>query len=135
MNSMSTVSDHSLLAKTKMCRFAAGGCSLGNSCRFAHDVSELKSPPDLSKTKLCKSFGATGSCDAVQCKYAHGKHELRKLSVNRGRNFKNMVVPSNLEKVNTVACRQGDDPGDTVGQSILQALANTDIPAKVVFSV
>merc|ERR1719383_1462609 len=133
MDSHTKASNVSLLTKTKMCRFA-GGCSLGASCRFAHDLSELKSKPDLSKTKMCKSFTATGRCDAVHCQYAHGRHELRKLAVNRGRNVKKMSASDKFE-TDCVARLQGHTGCDIVGTMIQQAVANADIPARVAFSV
>jgi hypothetical protein len=67
------------LTKTKMCRFQPlGKCTKGVSCPFAHHRSEVKSQPDLRRTKLCKALLQTGQCDNPKtCCYAHNREELR----------------------------------------------------------
>jgi len=64
--------------RTKMCRFhIIGACTRGTACHFAHDCQELSEPPDLFRTKLCKTLIHTGQCADVECRYAHTKEELR----------------------------------------------------------
>lgn len=66
--------------RTKMCKFhILGVCSKGQTCRFAHDRSELQALPDLQRTKLCKTLISTGECTNPACRYAHNKEELRPL--------------------------------------------------------
>jgi len=66
------------LTKTKMCHFFKSGKCASLDCRYAHWSSELRSQPDLMKTKLCKSFVAEGICaDGENCQFAHGEGELR----------------------------------------------------------
>lgn len=68
-----------MLSKTKMCKFhAAGNCTKGASCSFAHTQSDLQGRPDLQKTNLCLAFQRNGFCrEGSACKYAHGQEELR----------------------------------------------------------
>jgi len=68
-------------SKTKMCKFnLVGMCMKGVQCPFAHDKCELRSLPDLTCTKLCKTLIQTGNCDDERCTYAHSKDELRATS-------------------------------------------------------
>mmetsp|Transcript_64182 Transcript_64182/g.115440 ORF Transcript_64182/g.115440 Transcript_64182/m.115440 type:complete len:635 (-) Transcript_64182:144-2048(-) len=68
-------------SKTKMCKFdLIGMCMKGDECPFAHGKVELKTLPDLTCTKLCKTLIQTGSCDEADCNYAHSKEELRATS-------------------------------------------------------
>jgi len=72
---------HSVLSsqmqKTKLCDFhKEGRCKYGTACAFAHEESELRSMPDLRKTRLCRAF-TQGNCNDVNCKFAHGSDELR----------------------------------------------------------
>eukprot|EP00435_Cladocopium_sp_Y103_P053299 s551_g17.t1 len=63
------------LVKTKMCiSFSRGLCS-STTCRFAHSTDELRKPPDLQKTAICRAF-LRGKC-VENCKFAHGEDELR----------------------------------------------------------
>lgn len=65
--------------KTQLCRYyAAGTCTKGADCGFAHGTEQLGQPPDLRKTALCEDF-AKGKCPlpSNECIYAHGPHELR----------------------------------------------------------
>lgn len=52
-----------------------GKCGLGTDCKFAHDPSEVRSVPNLAKTKLCPKFMA-GKCSNENCTFAHGEAEL-----------------------------------------------------------
>ncbi|CEM09989.1 unnamed protein product [Vitrella brassicaformis CCMP3155] len=65
--------------KTKLCPYIkSGGCHRGDSCFYAHSASELRSMPNLTKTRLCKEF-LMGRCPlpAEECKFAHGESDLR----------------------------------------------------------
>lgn len=65
--------------KTKRCRFwMEGRCNRGDACTYAHTDIELRSPPDLTKTKLCTRW-KRGTCEksADDCAYAHGLEDLR----------------------------------------------------------
>jgi len=64
---------------TKLCKFyAAGTCTRGASCNFAHSRAQVKEQPDFSKTRLCPDFMRSGRCrDGSGCKFAHGKGELK----------------------------------------------------------
>lgn len=66
------------LTKTKMCHFFERGKCASENCRYAHSQSELRQPPNLEKTKLCRSFVQNGYCnDGENCGFAHGETELR----------------------------------------------------------
>eukprot|EP00437_Effrenium_voratum_P045341 CAMPEP_0181541682 /NCGR_PEP_ID=MMETSP1110-20121109/77527_1 /TAXON_ID=174948 /ORGANISM="Symbiodinium sp., Strain CCMP421" /LENGTH=102 /DNA_ID=CAMNT_0023673361 /DNA_START=107 /DNA_END=415 /DNA_ORIENTATION=+ len=53
---------------------------MGKACNFAHADQELRERPDLSFSKLCFQFSATGACkQGESCTFAHGEHELQKL--------------------------------------------------------
>jgi len=68
----------SILYKTKMCKFyTENRCTRGDSCQFAHGEQELKPLPDLRYTKVCPLLISTGECNHPDCKYAHGKIDLR----------------------------------------------------------
>jgi len=64
--------------KTEVCRYAQQGCKHGSACKFAHSLDELSFRPDLSKTSVCRLW-RSGRCpyEASQCKFAHGRRELR----------------------------------------------------------
>mmetsp|Transcript_28718 Transcript_28718/g.52860 ORF Transcript_28718/g.52860 Transcript_28718/m.52860 type:complete len:207 (-) Transcript_28718:55-675(-) len=69
--------------KTELCEFFAGGsCSKGKACNYAHGEEDLRIPPDLAKTSLCKEW-QVGACKlpAAECQYAHGQEELRRTAV------------------------------------------------------
>lgn len=68
-----------LFYKTKMCKFnAAGSCTRGAECVFAHSTLELQRLPDLYKSQLCVRFEMNRFCKkGVACQYAHGVNELR----------------------------------------------------------
>jgi len=64
--------------KTRMCHFYQKGCcARGTQCVFAHCPSELRPPPDFARTRMCERLLETGSCDILECKYAHSRKELR----------------------------------------------------------
>ncbi|AFZ79080.1 hypothetical protein BEWA_019250 [Theileria equi strain WA] len=68
--------------KTKMCPHMTKpeGClrSMKDNCPYAHSELELRSPPDLVKTAMCKLF-LKQSCSKTssECAYAHQFEELR----------------------------------------------------------
>ena len=65
--------------KTRLCKFfAAGSCTSGNSCAFAHGSCQLRDKPNFSKTRLCADFLEHGWCMRGEaCSFAHGQQELR----------------------------------------------------------
>mmetsp|Transcript_52660 Transcript_52660/g.115460 ORF Transcript_52660/g.115460 Transcript_52660/m.115460 type:complete len:311 (+) Transcript_52660:43-975(+) len=67
------------LAKTRWCHFhLRGHCKLqADTCSFAHSAEELRSAPNLQKTKLCEAFQRGECMDGDRCKYAHRPAELR----------------------------------------------------------
>merc|ERR1712151_656206 len=69
------------LRKTKICPVIKQGmkrCPKGDRCNFAHSNEELRSKPNLSKTKMCPNITKTGHCEmGDQCNYAHSELELR----------------------------------------------------------
>lgn len=72
--------------KTELCAFfAAGWCSKGGRCEFAHGEQELEVAPDLSKTSVCLRW-LKHSCarSRTECPYAHGVHDMRKTEAYAG---------------------------------------------------
>ncbi|CEL95448.1 unnamed protein product [Vitrella brassicaformis CCMP3155] len=64
--------------KTQLCPwYKQGRCNRPLTCRFAHDESELRAPPDLSRTAFCPRLMKVGWCDEPTCPYAHSQKELR----------------------------------------------------------
>ncbi|XP_053993056.1 putative uncharacterized protein DDB_G0277255 [Hylaeus volcanicus] len=66
--------------KTKLCPWiiSSGFCRKASSCRFAHNIDEVRPLPDLRKTKLCPEALQEGGCrQKGSCKYAHSYDELR----------------------------------------------------------
>ncbi|CDR97224.1 Zinc finger C-x8-C-x5-C-x3-H type domain containing protein, putative [Babesia bigemina] len=68
--------------KTKLCPHMnkPEGClrSMRSHCPYAHSADELKEPPNLIKTAMCK-LHLKGNCDKTseECPYAHSFDELR----------------------------------------------------------
>eukprot|EP01001_Neometanema_parovale_P007305 NODE_3615_length_1188_cov_90.530516_g3434_i0.p1 GENE.NODE_3615_length_1188_cov_90.530516_g3434_i0~~NODE_3615_length_1188_cov_90.530516_g3434_i0.p1 ORF type:complete len:289 (-),score=66.67 NODE_3615_length_1188_cov_90.530516_g3434_i0:252-1118(-) len=72
--------------KSKMCRnFAAGNCTFGERCTFAHGEHELSAGGGGMggmggggdrKSKLCRNFSAGNCTYGERCTFAHGEHEL-----------------------------------------------------------
>lgn len=70
------------IQKTRLCVHLTRGrqCPKHN-CMFAHSTTELRQRPNLFRTKLCRSFSDTGTCDnGSECRFAHGLQELRHVS-------------------------------------------------------
>jgi len=65
------------LTKTKMCAFFERGKCASTTCRYAHAVDELRRPPNLQKTKLCRAFLQGGCRAGENCGFAHGENDLR----------------------------------------------------------
>mmetsp|Transcript_41690 Transcript_41690/g.120952 ORF Transcript_41690/g.120952 Transcript_41690/m.120952 type:complete len:338 (+) Transcript_41690:87-1100(+) len=63
--------------KTRVCRFYPR-CNKGDACRFAHAPEELRSRPNMTKTRMCAGF-YDGRCklSGDECNFAHGEQELR----------------------------------------------------------
>ncbi|EZG48582.1 putative zinc finger protein [Gregarina niphandrodes] len=80
----SDTSDSNRFINTRMCVFhQRGACTKGANCTYAHMVGmcvdtkdELKRAPNLLKTRLCQDW-LNGSCTTTDCKFAHGRQELR----------------------------------------------------------
>lgn len=54
------------------------GCCRRSPCQYAHGEGELRIPPNLTKTAMCKSMMKHGSCrHSEQCRFAHDLAELR----------------------------------------------------------
>ena len=68
-----------VLVKTRLCAFfARRECTQGSSCPFAHGEHELRTVPNLTKTRLCQEYRQTGKCSAERsCQFAHSREELR----------------------------------------------------------
>jgi len=65
------------LTKTKMCAFFERGKCASSTCRYAHTVDELRRPPNLQKTKLCRAFLQSVCRAGENCGFAHGENDLR----------------------------------------------------------
>ncbi|CAJ1363895.1 unnamed protein product [Effrenium voratum] len=63
------------IATPRLISIFSGSCH-DASCRFAHSLEELRAPPDLTKTAMCRAF-ARGECKDSNCQFAHGESELR----------------------------------------------------------
>lgn len=67
--------------KASLCKYyeTDRGCSLGDSCNYAHGEKELRfGYCENYKTKLCEMYKANGKCDyGEMCMFAHGERELR----------------------------------------------------------
>eukprot|EP00929_Paragymnodinium_shiwhaense_P013194 TRINITY_DN121057_c0_g1_i1.p1 TRINITY_DN121057_c0_g1~~TRINITY_DN121057_c0_g1_i1.p1 ORF type:complete len:306 (+),score=29.02 TRINITY_DN121057_c0_g1_i1:208-1125(+) len=69
----------SACARTRMCKYFRDGlCQRGEECSFAHSPEDLRKPPNMQRTRLCKHWKATGTCaSGANCAYAHGVDNLR----------------------------------------------------------
>mmetsp|Transcript_13119 Transcript_13119/g.29853 ORF Transcript_13119/g.29853 Transcript_13119/m.29853 type:complete len:224 (+) Transcript_13119:82-753(+) len=67
-----------VFCKTKMCPMLHT-CTNGDECPFAHDAEELKAPPDLTRTRLCRRSLNGQVCENPRCRHAHSMAELRTL--------------------------------------------------------
>jgi hypothetical protein len=51
------------IRKTKICIYHLNGkCIRASNCQFAHSEEELKSPPNLYKTRLCLEYSLNNTC-------------------------------------------------------------------------
>jgi len=65
------------LKKTSMCKhYQRGHCRFRDKCSYAHEVDELMTKPDLTKTRICVYFLA-GCCTNNNCSYAHDLNEVQ----------------------------------------------------------
>jgi len=62
--------------KTRVCTFWLRGRCRRSPCSFAHGELELRDPPDLTRTSMCRAFAARGQCLDAQCTFAHRYNEL-----------------------------------------------------------
>lgn len=46
-------------------------------CSYAHNDTELRFVPDLSRTRMCDKARTSGVCDDNDCRFAHDIIELR----------------------------------------------------------
>ncbi|PFH33513.1 zinc finger (CCCH type) motif-containing protein [Besnoitia besnoiti] len=68
----------SQMFKTKLCiDNQTKGCTRGADCPYAHSVGEMRSLPDLRKTKMCSLVLAGKGCKNKACRFAHSEDELR----------------------------------------------------------
>lgn len=71
-----------MFEKTTLCKFfVRKKCTRGNACTFAHGAEDVRSKPNLTKTKLCSRLDSRGTCAlGDSCTYAHSISELRRPS-------------------------------------------------------
>lgn len=66
------------LYKTRPCTFyAAGRCSAGPLCSYAHGDEDLRPAPTFDKTSVCPVLMGRGVCRKPGCRYAHSSEELK----------------------------------------------------------
>ncbi|WBY58777.1 zinc finger protein [Plasmodium yoelii yoelii] len=64
--------------KTKLCPlYAENKCKEGDNCDYAHSIEDLRSIPDLKRTKLCYKLLKGEKCFNKKCNYAHNQDELK----------------------------------------------------------
>lgn len=64
--------------KTKMCPlYLENRCKEGDNCDYAHSVEDLRTIPDLRRTKLCHKLLKGDKCFNKKCNYAHTQEELK----------------------------------------------------------
>ncbi|CAD2095848.1 zinc finger protein, putative [Plasmodium vinckei brucechwatti] len=64
--------------KTKLCPLhAENKCKEGDNCDYAHSIEDLRSIPDLKRTKLCYKLLKGEKCFNKKCNYAHNQDELK----------------------------------------------------------
>ncbi|CAK0794491.1 unnamed protein product, partial [Prorocentrum cordatum] len=62
-----------LLRKTRLCvHYAKGHCARGEDCGFAHGSGDVRTAPDFSHTRPCRSFARARRCrQGDACRFAH----------------------------------------------------------------
>ncbi|SOV18143.1 zinc finger protein, putative [Plasmodium gaboni] len=64
--------------KTKLCPLhMENRCNEGSNCDYAHSIEDLRSIPDLKRTKLCYKLLKGEKCFNKKCNYAHNQDELK----------------------------------------------------------
>ncbi|KJP87273.1 hypothetical protein AK88_03070 [Plasmodium fragile] len=64
--------------KTKLCPLhMENRCKEGSNCDYAHSIEDLRSIPDLKRTKLCYKLLKGEKCFNKKCNYAHNQEELK----------------------------------------------------------
>eukprot|EP00928_Gymnodinium_smaydae_P084882 TRINITY_DN68170_c0_g1_i1.p1 TRINITY_DN68170_c0_g1~~TRINITY_DN68170_c0_g1_i1.p1 ORF type:complete len:177 (+),score=19.76 TRINITY_DN68170_c0_g1_i1:36-566(+) len=79
MESDCSVKPTIFLKTTKCVFFEAGKCKKGAQCPFAHAGSELRTRPNLCRTKMCPRTLSGGRCHLADCSFAHALEELRQV--------------------------------------------------------
>eukprot|EP00931_Biecheleriopsis_adriatica_P035807 TRINITY_DN20630_c0_g1_i1.p1 TRINITY_DN20630_c0_g1~~TRINITY_DN20630_c0_g1_i1.p1 ORF type:complete len:343 (-),score=97.74 TRINITY_DN20630_c0_g1_i1:44-1072(-) len=118
-------------SKTKLCRFELLGiCAKGLQCPFAHGSTELKAPPDLRYTKLCKQLLSQGQCTTPNCTYAHSKDELRNVSSSKegSRQKGGKADPKAKPKQRATAKEQPREVGSQLSQGKAKKAAEQSVP-------
>lgn len=98
-----------LCTKTRMCAFfEQGACQRGAACSFAHGSEQLRSAPDLTRTRMCAKMLHEGWCDrGDECKFAHSECELR--GQRESRALDNLADPFSLDVERTSTSLRLDD--------------------------
>lgn len=115
--------------KTKMCPFyKKKRCEWGSECKFAHGRKELRSGPDLSKTRMCPSLQRRGRCEkGTACRFAHNHEELRATSDLYKTSLCYQWMLGNCLS-STTWCRKAQGKDEQLN-AIRSCLANVDKPA------
>jgi hypothetical protein len=67
-----------LCRKTVLCRFHQNGkCKRGSACDFAHEEQDVRTKPELQRTKPCPKVANGQPCEDPNCPFAHVAGELR----------------------------------------------------------
>lgn len=110
------------LRKTRFCMYhLQGACRYGSQCSFAHTVTEMHQPPDLSRTHLCELY-ASGQCNDSNCAFAHGEEELRSSEMF----YKTMICTWYLKG----KCRNGSDCHFAHGEEELRVRSSEEKPER-----
>jgi hypothetical protein len=73
-----------LCRKTELCRFyQRGACKRGAACDFAHEEQDVRTKPDLQRTKPCPALVNGQRCENPSCAFAHDTGKLRRLKPAR----------------------------------------------------
>uniref|UniRef100_A0A1I8BDJ3 C3H1-type domain-containing protein n=1 Tax=Meloidogyne hapla TaxID=6305 RepID=A0A1I8BDJ3_MELHA len=119
MNSNKNLSDfqHSLEIRnpsnfrTEICRKLrqTGFCVYGDTCRFAHDESELRVKPlhPKYKTQLCKNFSTTGVCIyGSRCQFIHSEGNIK---IVQNSPIKSLLkLDTSFKVTNNISLQNGD---------------------------
>lgn len=88
--------------KTRLCHlYVLGQCPKESDCKFAHGEGELRTLPDLTRTRMCPKLVSSGYCDAAACRYAHGANEL--VDMRRAPRLQTPTPPQNIHAYSSVS--------------------------------